>query len=179
MKGGWKGGNWNVVLVGNTNSPANHCSRTDGNPVTTVSHTPQILEKPYLVQSNQGFSLIVPSVEYNKFVGAENSDEDEDASKIVDRRISMNKFNEVGMNFQKYHDSKPSQGVRREILNMFNEYKELEQKEHSKEELISICAQYELERYQFIGYFMNNALASTPKDFTNYIDLVFDYFFKE
>ena len=46
--------------------------------------------------------------EYNKFVGAENSDEDEDASKIVDRRISMNKFNEVGMNFQKYHDIKPS-----------------------------------------------------------------------
>jgi|APSaa5957512535_1039671.scaffolds.fasta_scaffold29797_2 hypothetical protein len=39
--------------------------------------------------------------EYKKFVGAGNSedDEDEDASKIVDRRISMNKFNEVGMNF--------------------------------------------------------------------------------
>jgi len=67
-------------------------------------------------------------VEYKKFLGTdgEHTDEDEDASKIVDRRISMNKFNEVGMNFQKYHDIKPSQGVRREILNMFNEYKELE-----------------------------------------------------
>jgi|APSaa5957512535_1039671.scaffolds.fasta_scaffold29797_1 hypothetical protein len=62
---------------------------------------------------------------------------------------------------------------------MFNEFKELEQKEHSKEELISICKQYQLERYQFIGYFMNNALAATPNDFTNYINLVFDYFFKE
>ena len=54
------------------------------------------------------------------------TDEDEDASKIVDRRISMNKFNEVGMNFQKYHDIKPDAGVRREILNMFNEYKSME-----------------------------------------------------
>lgn len=62
---------------------------------------------------------------------------------------------------------------------MFNEYKELEQKEHSKEELISICAQYELKRFQFIGYFMANSLAENPKDFTSYISLVFDYFFKE
>ena len=66
--------------------------------------------------------------EYKKFVGRGDSitDEDEDASKIVDRRISMNKFNEVGMNFQKYHDIKPDAGVRREILNMFNEYKSME-----------------------------------------------------
>ena len=32
------------------------------------------------------------------------------------------------MNFQKYQESKPSAGVRREILNMFNEYKEFEDK---------------------------------------------------
>mgnify|MGYP000904140181 CR=1 FL=1 len=40
-------------------------------------------------------------IEYKKFLGAgsSHSDEDEDASKIVDRRISMNKFNEVGLNF--------------------------------------------------------------------------------
>ena len=80
--------------------------------------------------------------DYKKFVGEGDSitDEDEDASKIVDRRISMNKFNEVGMNFQKYHDIKPDAGVRREILNMFNEYKQMEQKLHAKEELIHICA---------------------------------------
>ena len=49
-------------------------------------------------------------IEYKKFLGgaSSHSDEDEDASKIVDRRISMNKFNEVGLNFQKYHDIKPS-----------------------------------------------------------------------
>lgn len=39
------------------------------------------------------------SENYNKFTGGGDTDEDEDASKIVDRRISMNKFNEVGMNF--------------------------------------------------------------------------------
>lgn len=43
------------------------------------------------------------------------------------------------MNFQKYQDDKPSAGVRREILNMFNEFKELEDKNHAKEELLSIC----------------------------------------
>jgi len=37
--------------------------------------------------------------EYNKFTGGGDTDEDAYASKIVDRRISMNKFNEVGMNF--------------------------------------------------------------------------------
>jgi len=55
----------------------------------------------------------------------------------------------------------------------------MEQKLHAKEELIHICAQYELKRFQFIGYFMANSLAENPSDFTNYISLVFDYFFRE
>lgn len=41
----------------------------------------------------------------------------------------------MGTNFQKYQDIKPSAGVRREILNMFNEYKEMEDKNHALEEL--------------------------------------------
>jgi len=119
--------------------------------------------------------------QYNKYIGAGDTeeDEDEDVSKIVDRRMSLNQYNEVGMNFQKYQDIKPAAGVRREILNMFNEYKELEDKEHAKEELLAICTQYSIERYQFVGYFLSNALAEKPDDFRQYLNLVLDYFFEE
>jgi len=50
------------------------------------------------------------------------SEEDEEARDFVDRRMSMNKYNEL-MDFHKYTETKPAAGVRREILNMFNEYK--------------------------------------------------------
>lgn len=120
--------------------------------------------------------------EYDKYIGAagdSEEDEDEDVTRVVGRRMSLNQHNEVGMNFQKYQDIKPAAGVRREILNMFNEYKELEQKEHAKEELLAICQQYEIERYQFVGYFLSNALAEKPDDFRRYLTLVLEYFFKE
>ena len=120
--------------------------------------------------------------EYNKYIGAGNSDEeeDEDIAGVVERRKSQNNFNLAGINFQKYHDEKPfSDGVRREILNMFNEYKELEDKNHAKEELLAICNQYKIERYQFVGYFLSNALAEKPNDFRKYISLVFEIFHVE
>ena len=34
--------------------------------------------------------------------------EDEDVKKVVSRRVSMNKQNVIGMNFEKYNDQKPS-----------------------------------------------------------------------
>jgi len=115
---------------------------------------------------------------YNKYIGAPNSDdeEDEDVSNVVERRQSMNTYNEAGMNFQKYQDIKPAAGVRREILNMFNEYKEMEDKQHAEEELIAICKQYDLQRFQFVGYFLSNSLAEKPNDFRQYVELVFNCF---
>lgn len=83
------------------------------------------------------------------------------------------------MNLQKYQDIKPSQEVRREILNMFNEYKELEDKKHALEEFHTICEQYEIEKFQFIGYFLNNSLAEKPNDFRQFANLVFDVFYAE
>jgi len=35
-------------------------------------------------------------------------DEDEDVRKIMDRKVSMNEYNVIGMNFEKYNDTKPS-----------------------------------------------------------------------
>mmetsp|Transcript_11697 Transcript_11697/g.17745 ORF Transcript_11697/g.17745 Transcript_11697/m.17745 type:complete len:351 (-) Transcript_11697:38-1090(-) len=124
---------------------------------------------------------LMPDTEYNKFLGHENNDDDddEDANDFVERRMSMNQINRVEVNFQKYMDQKPAAGVRREILNMFNEYKESGDHTHAKEELISICNQYDIEKYSFVGYFLNNALAEKPEDFRGYLDLVFNYFHKE
>jgi hypothetical protein len=86
--------------------------------------------------------------EQNKFIGHDpEAEEDSDANDVVERRQSLNRFNELGMNLQKYQDIKPSQGVRREILNMFNEYKELEDKKHAMDEFNTICNQYDLEKF--------------------------------
>lgn len=76
---------------------------------------------------------------YVKYTGTHNeSSDDEDFQSISHRRVSMNAQNLTGMNFQKYQESKPAAGVRREILNLFQEYKENESKEHARDELISI-----------------------------------------
>lgn len=58
---------------------------------------------------------------------------DEDVRKIIDRKVSMNAQNVIGMNFQKYNDNKPSGEIRRKITNLFLEYKELKDKQFAKE----------------------------------------------
>jgi hypothetical protein len=41
-------------------------------------------------------------------------------------------------------ETKPEPGVRREILNMFNEYNESANKQHARDELQAICNQYKI-----------------------------------
>lgn len=48
---------------------------------------------------------------------------------------------------------------------MFLEYKESEDKVHAKEEFIEICDRNSIEKYKFIGYFLNNSLSEKPTDF--------------
>jgi hypothetical protein len=62
---------------------------------------------------------------------------------------------------------------------MFNEYKQLEDKEHAKDELVSISEQYSIDKYFFVGYFLSNALTEKPDDFRKYIGLVFEFFYTE
>jgi hypothetical protein len=66
--GVWNGGNWNMVFVGSTGSlPATHCSNSGGWPITTISSTPVIAEKPYIMINSDGtYSLVVPNLEYGK-----------------------------------------------------------------------------------------------------------------
>ena len=49
-------------------------------------------------------SCLKADEEYNKYIGQQESDddEDEDISEMMGRRMSMNQFNETGLNFQKY-----------------------------------------------------------------------------
>jgi hypothetical protein len=124
--------------------------------------------------------LMADDTAYNKFTGhTGESDEDEDVTDFVERRNSSNQFNVMGMNLKSYQDQKPSAGVRREILNMFNEYKESENKEHAKGELVEICQKYEIEKSQFLGYFLNNSLAEKPEDFRQYLNLAYEYFYED
>lgn len=44
------------------------------------------------------------------------SEEDEVYRKMRDRKVSMNEQNVIGMNFQKYNESKPNQEVRVSII---------------------------------------------------------------
>ena len=75
------------------------------------------------------------------------SSEDEDASRFVNRRKSMNEFNEVGYNFHTHQENKPAKNVTYEISNMFLEYKESEDKVHAKEEFIEICERNSLHKF--------------------------------
>lgn len=62
----WEGGGWNMVLVGNTNPPAAHCGTSGGSPFTIVEEAPVIAEKPYIIKTDIGYSLMVPRLERNK-----------------------------------------------------------------------------------------------------------------
>ena len=62
---------------------------------------------------------------------------------------------------------------------MFNEYKESDDKFHAKQELLSICNQYNIDCFMFVGYFLNNSLAEKPDDFRKYLGLVFQFFYRE
>ncbi|ETO35216.1 coagulation factor 5/8 type domain-containing protein [Reticulomyxa filosa] len=67
--GGWQGGVWNMVFVGNTgNVPGTHCSNSGGSPYTTVAFTPTIAEKPflYLNETSGKYFVIVPSPVYDE-----------------------------------------------------------------------------------------------------------------
>jgi hypothetical protein len=54
------------VLVGNTNAPPSHCGDQGGVPFTTVDKTPVVAEKPYIIKSDVGYSLMVPKLERDK-----------------------------------------------------------------------------------------------------------------
>jgi hypothetical protein len=75
--------------------------------------------------------------DYKKAFNEDDSHEDDDdADKMISRRISMNKDNKIGTDFESHLiEGQPKQAVKNEIENMFNEYRESEDKQHAKEEV--------------------------------------------
>lgn len=81
---------------------------------------------------------LAPSNEEKKDAEDSHSD-DEDAIKLVGRKVSMNVDNVVGLNFEKYNDIKPNRNIKLKISNLFMEFKESLDKQHATEEFLRIC----------------------------------------
>ena len=60
-------GSWNLVFVGCTNLPTNGTWPTQ--PYTFINKTPVIAEKPFLVYSNCGYSVMVPDLRADSSLG--------------------------------------------------------------------------------------------------------------
>jgi hypothetical protein len=104
--------------------------------------------------------------------------EDEDATKLVDRKISLNKSNVTGLDFDKYNEMKPTNEIRRKITNLFHEYQELRDDAHAAQEFESIIKETGLQRFMFVGYLLNNALSMDPQGWLAISTLVIDHFWK-
>jgi hypothetical protein len=91
--------------------------------------------------------------------GDDSHSEDEEATKLVERKISMNQENVIGLDLERYNDLKPSKDVKRMITNLFMEYNESGDVEHCASEFHDIRNKTGLQTFVFLGYLMNNAFA--------------------
>jgi hypothetical protein len=90
-------------------------------------------------KSNNMFSLLAnlkPDEEVRNADDEASRSDDEDAMKLVDRKISLNKINVTGLDFEKYNDLKPTPDIKRKITNLCLEYLELRDDKHSAEEFV-------------------------------------------
>lgn len=105
--------------------------------------------------------------------------DDEDAMKLVDRKISINKMNVTGLDFEKYNDLKPTPEIKRKITNLCFEYLELGDNAHATGEFEAIITETGLQRFVFVGYILNNALSMNSEGWDAISSLVIDHFWKE
>ena len=72
---------------------------------------------------NSMYTLMLNGLKPDEEVKApESHSDDEDAIKLVDRKISLNQTNIVGLDFEKYNDLKPTPEIKRKITNLCMEY---------------------------------------------------------
>lgn len=132
-------------------------------------------------KSNNMFSLLAglkPDEENRNADEEQSRSEDEDANKLVDRKISLNKINVTGLDFEKYTDMKPTPEIKRKITNLCLEYYELRDNKHAAEEFVQIVNETGLQRFVFVGYLLNNALSMDPQGWLAISTLVIDHFWK-
>lgn len=78
---------------------------------------------------------------------------------MIDRKISINQDNVLGLDFENYNKLKPSQEIKLKISNLFMEFKENCDKEHAMEEFLAICEETSTKKYIFAGHILNNAFS--------------------
>jgi hypothetical protein len=74
----WVGGVWNMMYVGVVNAPQENWP---DKPVTTISETPEVREKPYWIYSGEKFILKIPSLKKNS-VGVDWEDQNNNEKTI-------------------------------------------------------------------------------------------------
>lgn len=92
-------------------------------------------------KSKSIFNLLSSSLKPGE--AADNSEEsqsdDEATAKLVARKISMNRVNAVGLNFEQYNDLKPTAAIKLRIHNLFKEYENSQDIDHAAAEFLEIC----------------------------------------
>ena len=58
--------------------------------------------------------------------------------KLVERKVSLNRTNVIGLNLERYNALKPSKEITRMITNLFIEYNSLQDVEHCANEFKDI-----------------------------------------
>ena len=85
--------------------------------------------------------------------------EDEETAKLMDRKISMNRVNAVGLNFEKYNDQQPVPAIKLRIHNLFCEYENSLDIDHAAAEFLEICQSTGTDKFMAIGYILNYAFS--------------------
>ena len=109
----------------------------------------------------------------------ESLSDDEDAIKLVDRKISMNQENVVGLDFERYNKIKPSPEIKLKISNLFLEFKESRDKEHAMGEFLGICEQTETSKFMVAGHILNNAFSQDENNWNHISSFVIEHLHEE
>lgn len=108
----------------------------------------------------------------------ESQSDDEQTAKLMGRKISMNKNNVVGLNFEQYNDLKPTNAIKLRIHNLFMEYENSSDIDHAAAEFLEICQSTGTEKFMAIGYILNNAFSQKLMGWQRISSLVVDHFYK-
>ena len=98
---------------------------------------------------------------------------------MVDRKISMNRQNVVGLDFEKYNELKPSPEVKRQIQNLIAEYSQSSDATHATEEFCLIAEKNATPRFILAGHIINIAFSQDPSGWQIVCELVLEIFYKQ
>ena len=123
------------------------------------------------------FQSLAPEQPANQ--AEESLSEDEDASKLVDRRTSINIENVLNVDFEHYNKIKPPQPIKLKIKNLVMEFIQGADQEHASVEFTEICQQEQIEPFMVAGYILNNGFSHDQNNWNRIVSLVVDTLFQQ